>query len=50
MSDDDKSMGFKFICNQRIVTYNKLRDMNPMGLSAPCDDYKNKQLFTNMKM
>ena len=38
MSDDDKSMDFQLICNQRVVTSNKLRGMNPMGLSAPWDD------------
>ena len=50
MSDDDKSMDVQLICNQHVMTYNKLQGINPMGLSAPCDDYKNKQLFTNMKM
>ena len=24
--------------------------VNPMGLSAPWSDYKNKKVFTNMKM
>ena len=38
MSDDDKSMDVKLIFNQRVVTYNKLRDMKPMGLSAPWDE------------
>ena len=50
MSDDDKSMDVKLICNQRVVTYNKLRGMNPMGLSVPWANYKNKQLSTNMRM
>ena len=50
MSDDDKSMDVHLICNQLVVIYNKLLGINPMGLSDPCDNYKNKQLFTNMKM
>ena len=49
MSDYDKSMYVQLILNQSTVTYNKL-GMNPMGLSAPWADYKNKQSFTNMKM
>ena len=49
MSDDDKPMDVQLICNQCVVTDNKLRVMNPMGLSAPWEDYK-KQLFTNMKI
>ena len=28
----------------------KLQGINPMGLSAPWVDYKNKQLFTTMKI
>ena len=35
MSDDDKSMDVQLICNQRVVTYNKLRGMNTMGLRSP---------------
>ena len=50
MSDVDKSMDVQLICNQHVVTYNKFRGMNLLGLSAPWSDYKNKQLFTNMKM
>ena len=50
MSDDDTPMYVQLICNQRVVTYNKLRGMNPMGFSPPWSDYKNKQLFTNIKM
>ena len=38
MYDDDKSIDVQLICNQRVVTYNKLIGMNPMVLSAPCDD------------
>ena len=38
MSDDDKLMDFQFICNQHVVTYNKLQVMNPMLLSAPWAD------------
>ena len=39
MSDDDKSMDVQLICNQRLVTYNKLQGVNLMGLSAPWSDY-----------
>ena len=35
MSDDDKSMDVQLICNQHLVTYNKLQCVNLMGLSAP---------------
>ena len=35
MSDDDKSMNDRLICNQCLATYNKLRSMNPIGLSSP---------------
>ena len=50
MSNDDKSMDIQLICNQRVVTYNNLRCMNPMGLSAPWADYKNKKINTNIKI
>ena len=30
--------------------FEKWQEINPMGLSAPWDDYKNKQYFTNMKI
>ena len=50
MSDYVKSMDNQIICNQRVVTENKLLGMRPIGLSAPWADYKNKQLFTNIKM
>ena len=39
MSDDDKSMDVQVICNQRLVTYNKLQGVNLMGISAPWEDY-----------
>ena len=35
MSDDDKSMYVQLICNQPIVTYDKLRRIHPLGLSSP---------------
>ena len=35
MYDDDKSMDVQLICNQHVVTYNKLRGMKLMGLSDP---------------
>ena len=35
MYDDDESMNDQLICNQCVLTQNKLRGMNPMGLSAP---------------
>ena len=38
MPDDDKSMDVQLIWNQRVVNYNKLRGMNPMGLSSSWDD------------
>ena len=50
MSDDDKSIDVQLVCNQRLVTHNQFRRMNQMVLAAPWYDYKNKQLFTNMKM
>ena len=50
MYNDDKSMNVQLICNQLVVTYNKLLGMNPMVIIAPWDDYKNKKLSTNMKM
>ena len=50
MSNDDESMYIQLIRNQRVVTYNNLRGMNPMSLSAPWDDYKNKQFNTNIKI
>ena len=31
-------MDVQLKCFQRVVTYNKFLGMNPMGLSAPCDD------------
>ena len=34
MSDDDKSINVQLICNQRVVTYNKLQGINPMVISA----------------
>ena len=43
-------MNVQLICNQRVVTHNKLRVMNPIGLSAPWSDHKNKHLLINMKM
>ena len=46
MSNDDKSTDVQLICNQYVATYNKLQGMNPMGLSAPWPEYKNKQFFT----
>ena len=45
MSDDDKSMDVQLICNQLVVIYNKLLGINPMGLSDPWVDYKNKQII-----
>ena len=50
MSDDDKSMDVQLICNQHVVIYNKFQGINPISLSDPWVDYKNKQLFTNIKM
>ena len=50
MSDDDKSIDVQLICNQRVVKYILFQGMNPICLSAPWADYKNKQLFTNMKI
>ena len=38
MSDDDKAMDVQLVCNQRVVTYNKLRGMNLIGFSDPWDD------------
>ena len=38
MYDDDKSMDVQLICNQRVVTYNKLRGINQMGLIVPWDN------------
>ena len=38
MSDDDISMDVQLLCNKRVVTYNILRGMKPMGLSDPWDD------------
>ena len=38
MYDDDKSIDVQLICNQRVVTYNKLWGMNPIVLIEPCDD------------
>ena len=35
MSDDDKSMDFQLICNQRVFTYNKLQGINQMGIIVP---------------
>ena len=48
MSDDDKSMDVQLIFIQCIVTYNKFLGINPIGLSAPLTEYKNKQLFKNI--
>ena len=45
MSDDDKSMDVQLICNQLVGIYNKLLGINPMGLSDPWVDYKNKQII-----
>ena len=38
MSDDDKSMDVHLICNQHVVTSDKLQGMNTMGISVPWDD------------
>ena len=38
MSDDDKSIYDQLICNQRVVTYKKIRGMNSMNLSSPWAD------------
>ena len=35
MPDDDKSRYVQLICNQPIVTYDKLRRIHPLGLSSP---------------
>ena len=35
MYDDDKSTDVQLICNLRVVTYNKLRGINQMGLIVP---------------
>ena len=43
MSDGYKSINFQLICNQRVVTYNKLQGMNPVGLSDPWADLKKTQ-------
>ena len=50
MYDDDNSMDFQLIYNQHVVTYNKFRGVNKMGIIAPLVNYINKQLFTNMKI
>ena len=39
MSDDNKSMDVLLICNQYVVTYNKLLDIKPMGIIAPWAEY-----------
>ena len=39
MYDDYKSMDVQLICNQCVVTYNKLQGMKPMGLSTPWFEY-----------
>ena len=49
MYDDDKSVNVHLICNEHEATYNKFLGMNPMGLSDPWHDFKNKQSFTNIK-
>ena len=38
MSDDNKSTNIQLICNQHVLTYNKLRGLNTMGLSIPWGD------------
>ena len=42
-------MYVQLICNHHVVTYNKLQGVNPMFISAPRANYKNKQIFTDMK-
>ena len=32
------------------IMFRNWQDINPMGLSAPWADYKNKKIFTNMKI
>ena len=50
MFDDDKTMNVQVICNQPVVVYNRFLGMNTMVFIATWADYKNKQLFTNMKI
>ena len=38
MSNDGKPMDVQLIWYQRVVTYNKLLGINPIGLSAPWDN------------
>ena len=39
MSDYNKSMDVQLTCNQRVVNYNKLRVMNPMGFNGHWPNY-----------
>ena len=50
MYDDDKSINVQLICKQYLWTYNTLRGMSKMSLSAPWTYNRSKQLFTNMIM
>ena len=36
--------------NLNIIMFETWQGINSMGLSASLEEYKNKQLFTNMKM
>ena len=38
------------VTNKIMKQHKKNQQNDPMGLSAPWDKYKNKQLFTNMKI
>ena len=51
-----KKLGYEVVVEETLdneslaVIYNKFLAMNPMSISDPWDNYKTKQLFTNMKM